>query len=164
MRPRSRWLAAAGRLRGLLRLPVLLFHLICTHRSGRVCIASRARPRAAHRTCAAGRPIAVVGAAVVATRSVGASGPARRSGAAVRAAIAVTRAGPAVASAAPAAPAPPPAPPAPPPAPPPPAANARLGRRTIATVARDLRFMAFLRVEHVACVSRIDVCATNVGP
>jgi hypothetical protein len=64
----------------------------------------------------------------------------------------------------PAAPAPPPAPPAPPPAPPPPAANARLGRRTIATVAKDLRFMASLRVERVACVSRIEVCATKVGP
>jgi hypothetical protein len=44
MRLRTRWLAPAVRLRGLLRLPVLLFHLVCTHRSGRVCIASRARP------------------------------------------------------------------------------------------------------------------------
>jgi hypothetical protein len=59
----------------------------------------------------------------------------RYAAAIVAAAIAVTRAGSAVASA-----------------------------RAPASVAKDLRLVAFLRVEHVACVSRIEVCATNVGP
>jgi len=50
------------------------------------------------------------------------------------------------------------------PVPPPPAANAKLGTKISATVAKDLSFIEFLRIEHVGCVSRIEVCATNVGP